>query len=247
MVSQQLAQHWRIRLAEWQQRLEQGRPRPWLARAYVRVLSFLLKQYAGDSSSEPLAERTDEDPFEVDRSPMHFFAAGPDDQGKPPRSGESIRSVLEAVKAKVPQVEHGPLAGGLHADDPIVLASFYRRGLAAGLVQDLQKEGIDAQSAFFRRQSQVIVRAGDLQRAKPIVAMHASFARDSSRWRRQRAGTFVSVGALSGTLLGAITAVVLTAAMGDLPVFLLSAFFFSALFGPLLALVGFFVGTIVDG
>jgi hypothetical protein len=52
VVSHQLIDQWRVRLADWQRRLDEGRPRPWLARAYVRVLSYLLAQYGRASEDE---------------------------------------------------------------------------------------------------------------------------------------------------------------------------------------------------
>lgn len=248
MVSQQLFEQWRVRLAEWQQRLDQGRPRPWLARAYVRVLSFLLKQYVPcESTPEPLAAHANDDRLDRNRSAMRFLAATPDIAGKPPRSRDDIRSVLEAVKAKAPRVEPGPLTSGLGTADPIVMASFYHPGLAAGVRQDLQAAGIAAELKSFRRQTQVIVRAGDLERASAMVATHPAFRRDSSRSRVQYAALFASVGATLGVLLGTITAVTVTAAMSDPPMLLLSAFALSGLFGLPFALVGLVVGTIVDG
>lgn len=59
MVSHQLVEQWRARLAIWQQRLNEGRQRPWLARAYVRVLSYLLAQYSPAADAERPLEMTD--------------------------------------------------------------------------------------------------------------------------------------------------------------------------------------------
>lgn len=249
MVSQQLVEQWRFRLAEWQQRLDQGRPRPWLARAYVRVLSFLLKQYMPDeNATAPTTARTSEDTFERDHSAMPLVVAAPEISGKPPRSRDAIRSVLEAVKAKAPHVERGPLTGGLQADDPIVVAAFYHPGLAVGLKQNLQTAGIEAQRKRFRRQTQIIIRAGDLERAGPIVAAHARVCRDSSRSRKPYTTLFSSAGGLAGAVLGSATGMIVVGCMaGDAGRALLVALAVTVVLAPALWFIGLVIGTIADG
>lgn len=247
MASQRLVEEWRGRLAAWQERLEEGRPRPWLARAYVRVLKFLLAQYgAGGDETRPIATRLSESVANADtphdRSAMRFEAVTPELACKPPRSREDIRSVLEAVRAKVPHVEQGPLADGLHPDDPLVVVAFYHPGLAAGLREQLKAEGIETQSKRFRRQTQVLVRAADLERAKPIVASHAAVARDSSQWRVQYTELISSLGALLGILLGFVVAAVCVNASDRVP----AGFAFAAAFAFLLYVAGLAVGAIVD-
>jgi hypothetical protein len=246
MVSQQLVEQWRVRLAAWQQRLDEDRPRPWLARAYVRVLKFLLAQYsAGDDETNRIATRLSESVADAaaprDRSAMRFEAVSPELAGKPPRSREDIRSALESVKAKVPQVEQGPLADGLQPDDPIVVAVFYHPRLASGLRAQLKAEGIESRSKLFRRQTQVVVRAGDHERARPIVASHAAVARDRLRPPVQYARLFLSFGAVVGAMLGGVAAIVLGAP--NIP----SVIALALLFAFPLSLVGLVVGTIVDG
>jgi hypothetical protein len=205
MVSQQLVEQWRVRLAAWQQRLDEGRPRPWLARAYARVLSYLLAQYAPQANAEATPE-TEPPP---ERPSMKFVLAVSELSGKAPRTQTEIRSVLEALQSNVPRAEPGPLVDGLQSDDPIVVAAFYRSALASGLKAMLDRERIDSHSKRFRRQTQVIVRAADLDRAKPIVPNHASAARDSPRWQSEYSGAFLFslftvIGAAFGAELGAI-------------------------------------------
>ena len=216
MVNQQIVEQWRRRLAAWQQRLDEGRPRPWLARAYVRVLSYLLAQYAPQADPEaPLetiaAASQTEAATMPERSMMKFEAATPDLTGKPPRTRGDIRSVLEAVKVKVPHVQQGPLADGLHPDDPIVVAAFYGPHLASGLQTMLAIEGIESNSKRFRRQTQVIVRAGDLARAQSVLASRRVVARDTPRYRREYSGAFLLsvliLAALIGTLAGSAVAI----------------------------------------
>jgi hypothetical protein len=214
MVSQQLVEQWRARLAFWQQRLDEGRSRPWLARAYVRVLSFLLAQYAshsdaslGRTESGALAEAMPK----LDQPTRKLVSATPDFSGKPPRSREDIRLVLEAVKAQVPHVEQGPLADGLKPDDPIVVAAFYSPIEVERLLKMFGPEHIGWQIQRFRRQVQIAVRMADLEQARPIVARHAVDAHDSARWRFKavthsswrgfRVGTVVALAVVSISIL----------------------------------------------
>jgi hypothetical protein len=198
MVSQQLVTQWRARLADWQQRLDEGRPRPWIARAYVRVLSYLLAQYASQAVTESPVGAASE------RSTMKSQAAVPDLSGKAPRTQTQIRSVLEAVQANVPQAEPGPLIDGLSPDDPIVVAAFYSVPEVERLVWMLADEGIEWQAERFRRKVQISVRRADLERTKPIVELHALGAHDSSRWRSQFVGRYAWQVARIVALPGAI-------------------------------------------
>ncbi|HET6880651.1 MAG TPA: hypothetical protein VFI31_10880 [Pirellulales bacterium] len=250
MVSQQLVDQWRVRLAAWQQRLDEGRPRPWLARAYVRVLSFLLAQYAPTSdatepASTPVSGTDEKFQSNPDRSAMRFEAATPELAGKPPRSRDEIRSVLEAVKAKVPHVEQGPLADGLHPDDPIVVAAFYREGLALWLEEVLETKRIEARLKRFRRQTEVIVRAGDLEGTKPIVAALAAAVKDSSRDAVQHTKLFAPLGTALGVIVGIGTAAII--GNPDIVAIFLLSIVFGVYCGAILGLVGLILGTIVDG
>lgn len=245
MVSPQLVEQWRVRLAEWQQRLVEGRPRPWLANAYVRVLSFLLKQYTADDVAAPSPAAADT--LTPDRQAMTLIVAADDVSGKPPRGGGDIRSVLEAVKANSPQAESGPLAAGLPADDPIVVASFYHPGLAASLEHDLLAAGIDARRQRFRRQTQVVVRAGDLEHARRVVGAQAKFGRDSIRFRRQYASLFSTIGGGLGVVLGLLAAAFAGYMAGGGSVYVLTALGVASVAVPVLSVIGFVAGTIVDG
>lgn len=182
MVSQHLVEQWRTRLADWQRRLDEDRPRPWLARAYVRVLSFLLAQYgtAGAGRAETAQADTVKDSEAADGSSrMKFSVRVAELAGKPPKSGTQIRSVLEAVQANVPHPAEGPRIAGALPGDPIVVAAFYNLREVGRLVRTLEAEGIEWRTQSFRRQLQVVVRMSDLDRAKPIVARHAVDAHDS--------------------------------------------------------------------
>lgn len=248
MVSPELVEQWRVRLAEWQERLALGRPRPWLANAYGRVLSFLLKQYtSGDHPAPPPAPP----PAAADAPPsyrpaMPLIVAAGDVSGKPPRGGDDIRSVLKAVKANSPQVEPGPLAAGLPADDPIVVASFYHPGLAASLEHDLLAAGINARRQRFRRQTQVVVRAGDLEHARRVVAAQAKFGRDSIRFRRQYAFVFSKAGGKLGAAVGLFVGAFAGCVADDVSVFLLTTLGVASVAVPVLWVLGLVAGTIVD-
>jgi hypothetical protein len=247
MVSQQLVEQWRVRLAAAQLRLDEGRPRPWLARAYVRVFKFLLSQY-GSSGSEMgaigtrLSETLPDAETAHDRSAMRFEAVRPELAGKPPRRREAIRSVLEAVQARVPHAEQGPLSGGLRPGDPIVVASFYHPGLAAGLRELLKGHGIETQSKRFRRQTQVIICARDLEHSKPIVAAHAAVAKDSSRWRVQYAEIISTV----ATFLGVLAGLTFAAAFVPPPYSVFVGIIFGGTFGFVMYSVGSIIGALVD-
>lgn len=244
MVSPELVEQWRVRLAEWQERLALGRPRPWLANAYVRVLSFLLKQYTSGDHPAPPPAAADAPPS--DRPAMPLIVAADDVSGKPPRGGGDIRSVLEALKANSPPAEPGPLAAGLSADDPIVVASFYHPGLAAGLEHDLLAAGIGARRQRFRRQTQVVVRAGDLEHARRVVAAQAKFGRDSIRFRRQYAFIFSKVGGRLGAVFGLIVGAFAGCVADDVSVFLLTTLGVASVAVPVLWVLGLVAGTIVD-
>jgi hypothetical protein len=208
MVSQQLVEQWRVRLAAWQQRLDEGRPRPWLARAYVRVLSYLLAQYSGQAEIEP-------PPEPVERAPPAERATtlATDLAGKPARTSDEIRSVLESVTRKVPRVAPGPYLDGLPLDDTIVVAAYYSAQLTADLRALLARAGIESRSKWFRRQTHVIVRAGDLERAKAIAASHAKNSWDSSLLRRHFDRTWMRRGGGIGLCVGMIVAISVTMAV----------------------------------
>jgi hypothetical protein len=214
MVSHQLVEQWRVRLAVWQQRLDEGRPRPWLARAYVRVLSYLLAQYAAAADAEaPLDQikptsRADADPASMP-SAMTFSMAAADLSGKAPKMQREIRSVLHAVRANVPHAEEGPLVAGLRPDDPIVVAAFYSLVEIERLAQMLESEGIGWECQRVGRKVQVLVRAANLDRAKAIVSQHAPDAHDSPRWRQEAVRQYGLRGVQFGLLTGLLLAVVM--------------------------------------
>lgn len=217
MVSQHLVEQWRIRLADWQRRLVEGRPRPWMARAYVRVLSFLLAQYGAQPESgesleaiEPMLNEAKADDRRSSAKP-----AIPDAEfsGKPPKSRTQIRSALEAVQASVPHAEQGPRIDGPRPNDPIIVASLYGAQITADLKTMLENAEIKCQLKRFGPQTQVVVSACDLDRAKPIVASHAATNRDSSLFRREHARTWSRMGSSIGFCIGIVVAIVLIVAL----------------------------------
>ncbi|HUY92304.1 MAG TPA: hypothetical protein VMV10_26420 [Pirellulales bacterium] len=252
---------WRARLAFWRERLEARRP--WVARAYVRVLSFLLARYApeqkttagdataGDSAAGGEASSLAEEPDD-ERSRMAFYEAPAVGAGKPARSVGAIRSMLETVRENQPQRERaGPLAAGLPGDEWIAVAAFYDPAEVERLRRMLGHAGIEVRVERFRRMQKALVRMADKDRAQPIVLEHAADCRDSSRRRKQYAEAWIKPGAACGAVLDAILFAVLPWAAGfALPDARYYLFF--SLFGAVVgvwagAVVGFLAGTIADG
>lgn len=254
MVSQQLVDQWRAKLAGWQQRLDEGRPRPWLARAYVRVLRFLLAQYGQHSEGESLAE-VQQAP-ELPRTKLAMAAT--DLSGKPPRTGADIRSVLQAVQANVPQVQAGPLVDGLPPSETIAVAAFYSSFATERLIELLARSGIDGQIKPLGKQFQVFVQAEDLDRAQVLVRSHAKSAADSSLYRRQFAREWslkgAHIGGASGLVAAVVFLVLITHAsdpdnqpgLGFDVGFMVFAYTV-IIFGGLGCAIGYLLGTFADG
>ena len=245
MVSQQLVEQWRTRLAAWQQRLDEGRPQPWLARAYVRVLSYLLAQYAGQADDQVSQE------FDEPARSAEVTAVALEPSGKPARTGQEIRSVLESVARRVPSVTQGPYVDGLRPDDPIVVAAYYSARLASDLREILHREGIESQAKPFRRQTQIIVKVSDLERAKPIAASHAKESCDSSLLRRQFDEEWSRKGSLTGLCIAAPIAFAASMALvvagndSDKDGLACAAFVISYVCFVLLTLLGWVIGLLI--
>lgn len=140
MVSQQLVDQWRKRLADWQRQLDDGRPRPWLARAYVHILSYLLAQYGRSSEGdEPFVGYLDDSREAAEppraRCAMTLSPAALESSGRPPRTQMEIRPVLESVQAAAPWAEPGPYLGGLRPDNLDVLAERDQRPVRKAVAQ----------------------------------------------------------------------------------------------------------------
>lgn len=266
---------WQASLDYWRARLQADRPlRPWLAQAYVRVLSFMLARYGsqqgGDSESgEHLAPA---DRLDSDTSRMPFYQTPIAGWGKPARSGREIRGVLELVRQNQPVREQaGPLVCGLAPDEWIALAAFYDPAEIERLEDMLKHAQIEVRTQPMRRMTQALVRVADRDRAKPIVAEHARDACDTILWRQQRAGAWahrfalwdaiacperratawMKVGGVSGAALGANLFVISVRVAAAAPLDL-RAFLFAALFGAMLgylagAALGYLGGKIAGG
>lgn len=246
---------WRSRLAYWRERL--GGRQPWRARAYVRVLSYLLARYApewkltGGKSSLSDADSLAEDGA-TDRSRMTFYQAPALGEGKPPRTGDAIRSVLETVRKLQPQRNlAGPLVQGLPPEEWIAVAAFYDRAELERLRWMLESGGIAVRFERARRMRKALVRVADKERAKPIVLKHASDCRESSRGRKQYAAAWAQLGAACGFILGGIAVVAAVHAAAIAPgdrTYDLFAGLIGGMLGSFAGLaVGFIAGTIADG
>jgi hypothetical protein len=248
---------WQAKLAFWRRRLEADRPlRPWLARMYVRVLSFLLSRYAsdGDRDSSPAADGgnlLDEEPAESG-SRMTFYQAPATGGGRPARSGAEIRGVLETVREHQPPRDRGgPLVEGLAPDDWIALTAFYDPAEIERLKRMLAEAGISVRVERSRRMRQALVHVADMERARPIMLEHAGEARDSSRWRRPPDRDWPMIGAVCGFGFGAGFLVLAFRYAGMAPAGAAGNLWLG-LFGGMLGLlsglaIGFFAGTIADG
>ena len=101
-----LVDEWRVRLDEWRERLEHGSRRPWLARLYIRLYTYLVQRYGRDTDEGSPVPTVPAD----EESSMPVFVATPIEGGRPPCSAERIRTVLHAVHENNPD--------RAEADDP---------------------------------------------------------------------------------------------------------------------------------
>lgn len=249
---------WQAKLAFWRRRLEADRPlRPWLARMYVRVLSFLLARYASDEDRDSAPAADDggnllgKEPAESG-SRMPFYQAAATGGGRPARSGAEIRGVLETVREHQPRRERGgPLVAGLAPDDWIALTAFYDPAEIERLKHMLAEAGIAVRVERSRRMWQALVRVADMERARPIMLEHGGGARDSSAGRKQYARAWPKVGAMCGFAFGANFFMLAFRFAGMAPAGA-AEYFWLGLFGGMLGLlcgwaIGFLAGTIADG
>lgn len=101
MIShRQLVHEWHARLGDYRRQLADRRSRwPWIARAYVRVLTFLLRQYGSetDSLDLSLAGSRALPPLDagLPQSRMPLVVATDVKDGKPAKRAATIRAVLE--------------------------------------------------------------------------------------------------------------------------------------------------------
>ncbi len=127
-------------------------------------------------------------------------------QGKPPKSADSIRAALEAVRQSTcPAPQAGPHQAGLASDAPLVIASFYDPEVARGFVDLLVAAGI--LSATLRRgfrQDQVLVDSGDRRKAAELLAAYLVGKPYRMVTRFRRSIDFMLLGAAMGGVSGAI-------------------------------------------
>jgi len=246
MVGRQtLIDEWRMKLAEWHDRLELSSRRPWLARLYVRLYTYLVERYGQDEGTPVPTVPADEE------SSMPFFAAKPIEGGRPPRSADHIRAVLDAVHENIPaRAEAGPLAAGLPPDSLIAVAAFYDPREVRRLRSTLKKVDIESETQRLRKQTQVLVRVADMYRSRPIVDSFLAFkSRDSSAKRGRLGRIWGVVGGAIGFFIG----IVLAMAFNWVPIFdppndpLFIAFLLVLLPAAIGAALGLIIGTIADG
>ena len=277
-VRKRIVAAWQARLSYWQARLQTDRPlRPWVARAYVRVLSFMLARYGPPQEGATPEPENGEQNLPADRldsevSRMPFYQAPAAGWGKPARGGREIRGVLELVRQNQPARKRvGPLAHGLAQDEWIALAAFYDPAEIERLEDMLNHAQIEVRTQRMRRLTQALVRVADRERAKPIVAEHARDACDTILWRQQRAGAWahrfarwnamacperfaiawMQAGGVSGAALGANLFVISVRVAAGAPLDPL-ALLFAGLFGAMLgylsgAALGYLGGKIAGG
>lgn len=228
---------------------------PWLARIYVRVLSFMVARYApdnadeefdeehGDRSAKPAAESI------AAASTMSFHAAELSGSGKAPRSPADIRSVLEAVqRGQAPRTPDGPLARGLSLDDAILITDFRHRADARQLRKRLAADSVNAEIITSGNRFQVYVPFRDLEKAKPIVASHAAAVRKASRYRRQADAAFwASAGFTFGCAAAIVAALVIPAFIySSPPDWGMAALLALSIGGPVGACLGITLGMFLE-
>lgn len=199
---------WRAKLAFWRERLDSRRP--WVAKAYVRVLSFLLSRYASgeelssDSAVSADANAPGEEP-DGGHSRMTYYQAPTVGAGKPARSGDAIRGVLDTVRQSQPPREPaGPLAGGLPSEAWIGLASLRDKKQVERLRRLLAEAGMATRVERRGRLRSVLVQAADKDRAKPIVVRHAVDCSYVPRRKTQYAIVCAQIGAWCGLVFGCV-------------------------------------------
>ncbi|HEV3006270.1 MAG TPA: hypothetical protein VGX78_17505 [Pirellulales bacterium] len=238
---------WRLRLAEWRDRLEHSTRRPWLAKLYVRLYSYLIHRYGGETDDEEPVSVTPAD----DKSSMPFFVAQLVEGGKPPRTPKQIRAVLDAVHDSNPdRAAAGPLVAGLAPDDMIAIFTCVEKRHAAWFVKRLETAGVASEVRRRHREFQVFVRMADRQRAQPHLLDSAGWSvRRNLLWQQALASAFAPCGLLAGFAAGAwlISSSGPLGVSKSLDVQVAVVFSVAALGAFVGAAIGFIVGLILDG
>ncbi|HEV3025717.1 MAG TPA: hypothetical protein VGX76_24760 [Pirellulales bacterium] len=238
---------WRLRLAEWRERLENDTRRPWLAKLYVRLYSYLIRRYGGETDDEEALSVAPTD----DKSSMPFFVAKSVEGGKPPRNAKQIRAVLDAVHESNPdRPAAGPLVAGLAPDDMLAIAAFVEKWQAARLVRRLELAKIASEVRRRGREFQVFVRMDDRKRVQPYLRGSAGLVkRRELLWQQALASAFAPCGLLAGAAVGAwmISSGSPLVVSNALDFQAAVVFSVAALGGFVGAAVGFIVGMILDG
>jgi hypothetical protein len=174
VTRKQLVSHWREALERSEAEADRVSPqRSWIKRIYARVFRFLLAVYgsadwrAGGSEGESWV--ADDDEIADRGQGMELVDLRSDDQGTPPKDADRIRQTLQTLHAAGPDAGSGPNAGGLRADEWIVVAS-KRDGAAINLcAAALRKSGIRFRRRRLGRDTVVQVQCADREGALMLL------------------------------------------------------------------------------
>lgn len=92
--------------------------------------------------------------------------------GKPPRSAESIRSVLLGVQRKAEQPAAGIHSRGLADTEPLMIAAFHDPDVAARFQQRLRREGLMFTTRRSGKKTEILIDAGDRAQVSAILRLH---------------------------------------------------------------------------
>jgi hypothetical protein len=193
-----LLREWRARLDEHQRCLAKTGRWQWISRAYVRVLTYLLSQYGNETELDA----------ELPQSRMPLYIAKGVDAGKPAKSSAAIRAVLEDLHdANTAAAAAGPLVEGRAAVDRVTVASYDNPKVAIAAFRRLRAVAIHCWVDRRWRNTRLIVRVEDLERARHQVV---GFAERVNQRNNHYGPTFGdvtwiviygSIGAAASTLL----------------------------------------------
>jgi hypothetical protein len=226
----ELIAEWRSRLDDCERQLDEPDPAgelrwTWLRRMYAQVLRYLIARYEDEDAAGEV------DVSASAGSRMSFHEAGDVGPGKPARSPETIRGVLDTIHANVPGMPAGSYCCG--RDDPIVVESFYD-GQGAEQARRLLKSRGLANVRLTRegRVRQLWTTRADFEVAQAILSKHGFPKR---RVFQQARGSMIPAGMLLGLIAGAFLAVSLEVVGIERPALVVAA-----------ALSGMAIGVIAD-
>jgi hypothetical protein len=173
-----LLAEWRSRLHECEREIAEQGPDArwaWLRQMYARVLRYLVGTYGGEADADNPAEDAAATVDAASPPRMPYRENATVGNGKPARSAETIRNVLDTIHTRVPGVSAGSYRCG--PDDPIIVESYRNRREAKKSLRLLKSKkltGVRLKRAG--RDVQLWANRADYEEARAVLA-HARHLR----------------------------------------------------------------------